>query len=100
VVEKDEKIDSIKTISHNMIYTIYIMSSTSKATPEPPKEVSTEDLMKKLEQDGAAKVQSVLKGNKPVTAESFLNIIQEGAKEFEASTGRPMTYAEMREAFG
>jgi hypothetical protein len=79
-----------------------------------------------LEVEGAKKVQQILSENKQVdacsssatsriipseygssatslirsTADSFLNIIKEGAKQFEKETGRPMTYAEMREAYG
>ena len=31
---------------------------------------------------------------------SLMSIITDGAKEFEKKTGRPMTYAEMRYAYG
>ncbi len=32
--------------------------------------------------------------------ESMMNLMNQGAKEFEERTGRPMTYAEMRSMFG
>ncbi len=32
--------------------------------------------------------------------DSLMSIITDGAKEFEKKTGRPMTYAEMRYAYG
>ena len=34
------------------------------------------------------------------TPHGFINFACNGAKEFEKRTGRPMTYAEMREAWG
>ena len=30
----------------------------------------------------------------------LINIMQQGANEFKAKTGRPMTYSEMREMYG
>ncbi len=32
--------------------------------------------------------------------ESMMNLMNQGAKEFQERTGRPMTYAEMRSMFG
>ena len=37
--------------------------------------------------------------NKDLIGESFINIIINRNKEFEKTTGRPMTYSEMREMF-
>jgi hypothetical protein len=34
------------------------------------------------------------------TIEKLKNIMAEGAAEFEKKAGRPMTYSEMRQAFG
>jgi hypothetical protein len=75
------------------------MSSTSTSTPQPHDD-TVSDLLHKLEKEGEKKVEAVMADNKPISAETFLNIIKEGADEFQEKTGRPMTYAEMREAYG
>jgi oligoendopeptidase F len=74
------------------------MSSTS--TPQQQQDDKVSELIHKLEKEGEKKVQAVKVDNKPISAETFLNIIKEGAEEFQETTGRPMTYAEMREAYG
>jgi tRNA uridine 5-carbamoylmethylation protein Kti12 len=59
------------------------------------------DLIKKLEKEGEEAVKSILNDkSKKVTADSFLDIMKKGSEEFKQKTGRPMTYSEMREAYG
>jgi hypothetical protein len=68
-------------------------------------EKSTNELLDKLEKDGYDKLSNINKSlpinpsNKDV-AESLMNIIQNGANEFREKTGRNMSYAEMRQAYG
>ena len=56
-------------------------------------------LKDKLEKEGEEKAKKAL-ANPVVTSDTFLNIIKEGAKEFEQKTGRPLTYSEMRNLYG
>jgi len=68
-------------------------------------EKSTNELLDKLEKDGYDKLSNINNSlpinpsNKDV-AESLMNIIQNGANEFKEKTGRNMSYAEMRQAYG
>ena len=71
-----------------------------KNSPESVKKETEDELIKRLEKEGAKKVQDTLKSNQPITANTFLDIINDGAKEFQEKMGRPMTYAEMREMYG
>jgi hypothetical protein len=76
---------------------VYIMSDKTRV------DVSNnvvDETIRKLEADGHKQVINALSGTKPVTADTFMNIIKKGADEFKAKTGRQMTYAEMRDAFG
>ena len=61
-------------------------------------------LKEKLEKEGEKKtaeaVKSIVDGSQKATPEVFFNIMKEGNKEFEAKTGRPMTYSEMRALYG
>ena len=52
-----------------------------------------------LEKEGEQKAVKAL-SDPSANANTFLNIIKEGAKEFEQKTGRTMTYSEMRETYG
>ena len=56
-------------------------------------------LKEKLEKEGEQKVVKALK-DPAANATTFLNIVKEGADEFQQKTGRPMTYGEMREMYG
>lgn len=56
-------------------------------------------LKDKLEKEGEEKAKKAL-ANPKATSDTFLNIIKEGAKEFEQKTGRPLTYSEMRNLYG
>jgi len=56
-------------------------------------------LKDKLEKEGEKKAVKALV-DPSSNATTFLNIIKEGAKEFEQKTGRPMTYSEMRDMYG
>ena len=70
---------------------------------EKPMERGNEsELINKLEQDGYDKLNNLkqtLPPNQDV-GKALLNIIQSGADEFKEKTGRQMTYAEMRAAYG
>jgi hypothetical protein len=57
------------------------------------------ELKDKLEKEGEIKTVKAL-SDPSSNANTFLNIIKEGAKEFEQKTGRPMTYGEMRDMYG
>lgn len=63
-------------------------------------DMNEEDLKKKLEKEGEEKVKQLMKSNEKVNADTFLNIIKEGAAEFKEKTGREMSYSEMREMYG
>ena len=57
------------------------------------------NLLKKLETDGENMLKQLkIDGN--VNGDSLLNLMQTGEKEFIKKTGRRMTYAEMRQAYG
>jgi len=62
-------------------------------------ETTTHELLKKIEKDGEEMLQK-LKDSKQVSEESLLSLMQTGEKEFIKKTGRQMTYAEMRSAYG
>jgi len=64
-------------------------------------------LKDKLEKEGEQKATKIMnditKGTidiQDVSSSTFLNIIKEGNKEFEAKMGRPLTYGEMRDLYG
>jgi hypothetical protein len=62
----------------------------------------TEDLTKiknKLENEGMEKAKNMLiSGN--ITEKKIMDVLNEGAKQFQEQTGRQMTYGEMREMYG
>jgi hypothetical protein len=57
------------------------------------------NLLKKIETDGENMLKQ-LKVDGNVNGDSLLNLMQTGEKEFIKKTGRRMTYAEMRQAYG
>ena len=86
---------------------------------------SVQEVLDELDQKGFESLQKVLTenplatdmlantmlGNSPASSDkneqqmkklgdSLMSIMTDGAKEFEKKTGRPMTYAEMRYAYG
>jgi len=60
--------------------------------------VDIENLIKKLEKEGEEQVRNV--NVTQATPQTFIDIMQKGADEFKEKTGRNMTYAEMRAAYG
>jgi hypothetical protein len=78
---------------------MYIMSS-SNTNHVAGGNLFPDATIQQLEKDGNKQVDTILSGNKPVTVNTFMNIVKNGADEFKAKTGRTMTYSEMREAFG
>jgi len=71
------------------------------------KGVNESELINQLEQDGYDKLNKLRRGETiPANAtnedigDALLNIIKSGANDFEKKTGRRMTYAEMRYAYG
>ena len=63
------------------------------------------ELKDKLEKEGEKKVKQIVNDIvdgtiKKVTGDTFLNIIKEGNAEFQAKTGRSLTYSEMRDLYG
>jgi len=72
---------------------------------EEPIERNEYHLIKKLEQDGYDKLKNIdqtLPSNATTQdiGDALINIIKSGADEFKEKTGRNMTYAEMRAAWG
>ena len=61
-------------------------------------ENQTNTLLKQLEADGMAKVQDLKNNNG--TINDVENILANGTAAFEKAKGRPMTYAEIRAAYG
>jgi len=61
-------------------------------------EKQTNILLKQLEADSMAKVQDIKNNNGMMT--DVVNILQDGTAAFEKAVGRPMTYSEMRAAYG
>jgi hypothetical protein len=76
-----------------------------------------DQLIEELDKKGTIALQKVLQGNKELATSGtsinttqkcavdkfqtdLLSIMTNGAKEFEKKAGRPMTYAEMRQAYG
>jgi DNA phosphorothioation-dependent restriction protein DptG len=67
---------------------------------EPKKNlVDEKELLKKIEKEGEEMLQK-LKDSKDVNDKTLLGLMQVGEKEFIKKTGRRMTYAEMRSAYG
>ena len=56
-------------------------------------------LLRSLEKEGEQKTYTAL-SDPSANANTFLNILREGAKEFEQKTGKTMTYSEMRAIYG
>ena len=71
-------------------------------TEKPMERGNESELISKLEQDGYDKLNALKKTLPPNqdVGKALLNIIQSGADEFKQKTGRTMTYAEMRAAYG
>jgi uncharacterized protein YqgV (UPF0045/DUF77 family) len=65
-----------------------------------------DEIISQLEQDGYNKLKNlnVQMGSNETTlqnyGDSLLQIVKDGATEFEKKAGRKMTYSEMREAYG
>jgi hypothetical protein len=60
------------------------------------------ELKKRLEKEGEEKVKNMVINGVPVenVRNACLQIISDGANEFEKKTGRKMTYSEMRGMYG
>ena len=57
-------------------------------------------LLQKIEKETEQKITQILQQNEPLDADICVHIMQQGAEEFKKTTGRNMTYSEMRNAFG
>ncbi len=57
-------------------------------------------LKRELEKEGMQQVRALKAKSDAVNEQSLAAIIQTGADKFQAQTGRPMTYGEMREMYG
>jgi hypothetical protein len=101
------------TTSNPVIYpessvneTIFEPANESPETEQPMERGCNEsDLINKLEQDGYDKLKTLgqtlpVNTTKKDIGDALLNIIKSGADEFKEKTGRQMTYAEMRAAYG
>jgi hypothetical protein len=84
-----------------------VLDINESPEPEKPMErcVNESELISKLEQDGYNKLKT-LGQTLPTNAtnqdvgDALINIMKSGANEFKEKTGRTMTYAEMRAAYG
>jgi len=61
---------------------------------------NTETILQKLEQEGEQKIKNLIQKNETLDSETCVNIIKQGTEEFKQTTGRNMTYSEIRSAFG
>jgi hypothetical protein len=61
---------------------------------------NTETILQKIEQEGEQKIKNIQQKNETLDAETCVNIMKQGAEEFKQTTGRNMTYSEMRNAYG
>jgi hypothetical protein len=74
------------------------MDKNGKKDKNSKNSVDIENLIKKLEKEGEEQVRNVNVAQ--ATPQTFIDIMQKGADEFKEKTGRNMTYAEMRAAYG
>jgi hypothetical protein len=74
------------------------MDKNGKKDKNSKNGVDIENLIKKLEKEGEKQVRNV--NVTQATPQTFIDIMQKGADEFKEKTGRNMTYAEMRAAYG
>ena len=74
------------------------MDKNGKKDKNSKNGVDIENLIKKLEKEGEEQVRNV--NVTQATPQTFIDIMQKGADEFKEKTGRNMTYAEMRAAYG
>ena len=75
------------------------MSSTTRTYTKKEK---LEGLMRRLEEKGMADVKNIQQQTGTIIPpeEALINIMKQGATEFEKETGRKMSYGEMREMYG
>jgi cytoplasmic iron level regulating protein YaaA (DUF328/UPF0246 family) len=81
IPSKDEKKNKEETIQEEQ--PLYNINSEN-----------SEKIIKKLEEEGVQKLKEVH------DIKELLQIMEDGTKEFKEKTGRNMTYAEMRAAYG
>jgi len=70
------------------------------AIPETPNPLLVNSVKTKIEADTEKKVEMCIQSNPADIGKSLVQIMQEGAYEFKKTTGRNMTYSEMREMYG
>jgi len=75
------------------------MSSTTRTDTKKEK---LEGLMRRLEEKGMEDVKNIQQQTGTIIPpeEALINIMKQGATEFEKETGRKMSYGEMREMYG
>lgn len=67
---------------------------------EPQKKfIDEKELLKKIEKEGEEMLANLKKTGK-VSGDSLIGLMKNGETEFVKKTGRRMTYAEMRSAYG
>ena len=74
----------------------------STTTTTDTKKEKLEGLMRRLEEKGMADVKNIQQQTGTIIPpeEALINIMKQGATEFEKETGRKMSYGEMREMYG
>lgn len=106
-LNKNDSSNSVINTDNNETNDVTSNRSTELLEPniEPPMERDEKQILEQLEQDGYDKVRNIGKTlpknatNKDL-GDALLNIIKSGASDFEKKTGRPMSYLEMRYAYG
>jgi len=98
------------TIQHSTVSPLYDENTREEAVgtqltsivslEQMPEDAFT--VLQELEKRGEAEAIKALQSSAPTDtiADSLIGFIQSGAKEFEQRTGRHMSYAEMRAAYG
>jgi|688.fasta_scaffold1327064_2 hypothetical protein len=80
------------------------ITDTRNDTRTDTKKEKLEELKKRLEEKGMAEVKNLHQHQQTGTIippeEALMNIMKQGATEFEKETGRKMSYGEMREMYG
>ncbi len=78
------------------------ITDTRNDTRTDTKKEKLEELKKRLEEKGMAEVKNLHQQTGTIIPpeEALMNIMKQGANEFEKETGRKMSYGEMREMYG
>ncbi len=87
----------IESINRNDTTVIYVNDEKKDVLNDP-----TNALLDQLEKEGYKKLGEICTTAQPVQdfGDALMSIIESGNNKFKETTGRPMTYSEMRQAYG